>query len=176
MPSRARQRLLRPRTNRNRIRSQIQNKLLSKPTIKTKSYPRCRQRRCPSRVAIPRIEIAEVFAGVGAAVADVAMAVATVVIEVQIEIPIGVRTETRSEHHPTAAPNHASLVLSSRLRPAPRIPPDISPQVRLLAISQFFFLANRFQSTSAWRSNRQPSIRRRSRRSWMRRRRLPQNP
>jgi hypothetical protein len=108
-------------------------------------------------------------------VVDVAMAVATVVIEAPIEAPIGVRTETKSEP-PTVAPNHASLVLSSRLRPAPRIPPDISPPVRLLAISQFFFLANRFQSTSAWRSNRQPSIRRRSRRSWIRRRRLPQNP
>src|SRR5580765_1192815 len=175
MPSRARQRLLRPRTNRKRIRSQIQNNLLSKPTVKVKSYRLCQQRPCPSKVAIPRIGIAEVFADAGAAVADAAMAVATVVIEVPIETLIGVRTETRSEP-PTAAPNHASLVLSSRLHPAPRIPPDISPQVRPLAISQFFFLAYRFQSTSAWLSNRQPSVRRRSRRSWMSRRRFPQNP
>ena len=175
MPPRARLTLLRLRMNLKRIRFQIQNKLLSKPTVKVKLYPRCQQRPCPSKVAIPRIAIEEVFAGAGAAAEDVAMAVATVVIEVPIGTPIGVRTEARSEP-PTAVPNRASLVLSSRRLIAPRIPPDISHQVRLLATSQFFFLANRFQSTSAWRRNRQPSIRRRSRRSWMRRRRLPQNP
>ena len=123
----------------------------------SEAYPRCQQRPCPSKVAIPRIAIEEVFAGAGAVVEDVAMAVATVVIEVPIGTPIGVRTEARSEP-PTAVPNRASLVLSSRRRLAPRIPPDISHPVRLLATSQFFFLANRFQSTSAWRSNRQPSI------------------